>query len=366
MGKSVTISVTNDISTDQRVLRSAAFLHHKNYQVTIIGRKRKDSLPVPDLAYRFIRMRLLFNKGPLFYAEYNLRLFLVLLSLKKTHLFSNDLDTLLPNYLAHVVQPKTRIIYDAHEYFTGVPELSNRPFVQKIWKMIEKTIIPKLGKMITVNTSIAALYHKDYGQSVKVIRNIGKRPSSTVSRPADLPDCENLIILQGAGINIDRGGEEAILAMQYLDNYHLMIVGSGDAIDTLQKMRSEHQLEDRITFYGKKPYVTLLAYTQAAKVGLSLDKPSNINYQYSLPNKIFDYIHSHTAVVASNLIEIKRIVEDYNVGYIVKTHDPKMIAEAIKKAVADYDRKIFEEGFRKAKETLTWEKESRILDEFFE
>ena len=108
----------------------------------------------------------------LFYAFFNLRLFFILLFKKADVFVSNDLDTLLANYLASKFKRKTELVYDSHEYFTEVPELTNRPGVQKIWMKIERMIFPKLTKIYTVNDSIAKIYSELYTKDIKVVRNI--------------------------------------------------------------------------------------------------------------------------------------------------------------------------------------------------
>ena len=166
------ISVINDLVCDQRVHRTALTLKQSGYSVLLVGRKRRKSPTISLREYQTHRMVLLFEKGPFFYAEFNLRLFFFLLTHKASLLISNDLDTLLPNY---IIQKFRRIplVYDAHEYFTGVPELVKKThLIQRIWKMIERKIIPSIKHMVTVNDSIAALYQKEYGIIPLVIRNI--------------------------------------------------------------------------------------------------------------------------------------------------------------------------------------------------
>ena len=131
------VSVTNDLYTDQRVHKICLFLEEQGYQVLLLGRKRKSSLPLESRLYKTKRMNLFFDKGAMFYAEYNLRLFLFLF-FKKGNLFvSNDLDTLLANYCASILKLKTRLVYDSHEYFTEVPELVNNTIVIHIWTTFE-------------------------------------------------------------------------------------------------------------------------------------------------------------------------------------------------------------------------------------
>ena len=139
MLKKAIVTVSNDISTDNRILKSASVLAELGFEVTIIGRIRKYSLPVEQLPFRCIRKNLIFNKGPLFYAEYNIRLFIYLLLHSFDLIYSNDLDTLLPCFVIHKLT-RTPIIYDTHEYFTGVPELEHRPFIRKVWEKIEEAL----------------------------------------------------------------------------------------------------------------------------------------------------------------------------------------------------------------------------------
>ena len=362
------ISVINDLFTDKRVDRTAMLLLKMGFEPVLIGRKLPDSKPIINRPYRTKRFKLPFEKGPLFYAFYNLRLFIYLLFKRSNLLIANDLDTLAANYLIHKLK-KTPLVYDSHEYFTGVPELISRPRTQKIWLMIEKAIFPKLQDVITVNDSIAELYMNEYGIRPKVVRNIPLSIEKVVTQDRaslKLPEHRSIIILQGAGINIDRGAEEAVLAMQYLENALLLIIGGGDVIEILKGMVVSLKLEEKVWLIPKQPMNILENYTKCADIGLTLDKDTSINYKFSLPNKLFDYIQAEIPVLASDLPEVKKIVEKYKIGLIAKNHDPLHLADCMQIMLVDKNRRaIWKENLKIAARELCWENEEKVLRDIY-
>ncbi len=339
------VSVTNDLATDNRVARTCAVLTGLGYEVLLVGRKLPVSLPL-ERPYRTKRVRLLFNKGPLFYAEYNLRLFFLLLFSRSTLLFSNDLDTLLPNFLVARIRGK-KLVYDTHEFYTEVPELVGRPRVRAVWLAIERWIFPKLGTVITVNQSIAEAYRKRYGKTLEVVRNIpmardlGPLPSR---QELDLPTDKRILVMQGAGINVQRGAEEAVLAMRELPDCLLLIIGGGDAWPVLEALVREHDLQERVRLLGKMPYARMMDYTRNADLGLTLDKDTNLNYRFSLPNKLFDYLHAGIPVLATDLPEVAAIVHAFECGVVLGQATPEAVQEAVRTLFAD---EALYEGLRK-------------------
>lgn len=332
------------------------------FNVWLTGRLLPGSFPL-NREYHTHRMRLIFRKGPLFYAEYNFRLLLLLIFNKADLLVSNDLDTLPANYIAHKLK-SIPLVYDSHEYYTGTPELVSRPIIQGIWKRIEKFIFPKLDKIFTVNESIANLYFQEYGKSLNVVRNVPRKAIMNTSyTPFQLgfDHDKHLIILQGAGINIQRGAEEAVLSMQYIDSAVLLIVGGGDIIDSLKILVQKSDLTSKVVFMPRIPYSELMKYTSAAEIGLTLDKDTNINYRFSLPNKLFDYINAGTPVLSSPLPEIKKIIDQYEVGMLIENHDPKHIASRMQYMIENNYKSKLKDNLKRAAAELNWENEEKTL-----
>jgi len=369
MTKQVYISVTNDIVTDQRVNKAARTILSSGVSVALVGRVRKGSLPIGTNPFKIKRFRMVFNRGALFYASFNFRLFFYLLFRKIDLLLANDLDTLPANYLVSRIK-RIPLVYDSHEYFTGVPELQDRKIVKGIWKWIEKRIFPNLKYIYTISQSIADLYKEEYNRDVKVVRNLsfGWKPVNKPSRSElGIAEGKRILILQGSGINIERGAEEAVEAMLYVENAILLIIGEGDVMDQLKKSADQMDLSGKILFINKMPYAKLLEYTSLGDVGLTLDKDTNLNYRYSLPNKLFDYIQARVPVLASKLVEVEKIIRNYKIGELIDSHEPKHIAEKLNFMLDSEDkRREWKKNLEQAAEELCWENEEGKLIEIFE
>jgi glycosyltransferase involved in cell wall biosynthesis len=363
----IVVSVSNDLVTDQRVKKVCQTLHDEGFEILLLGRILPESLPI-ERPYKIHRMRLIFRKKVWFYAELNIRLFFKLLFVKKDILVANDLDTLLPNYLIAKLFGK-KLVYDSHELFTEIPELMHRPKVRNIWLQIEKRIFPHLKNVITVNSEIASIFEQKYQVYVNVIRNIS--PKLTLNIPSEawikqVKGNRKMLIIQGSGINKDRGAEEAVQMMSYLDDVLLLIIGNGDVIPDLKVLIAKLQVEDKVQMIGKLPYLEMLQYTQIADLGLSLDKGTNLNYELSLPNKVFDYIQCKIPLMVSNRKVVAQIVQEAQIGVVFEEHDPKQMADLVKDALYDKERyQMWKTNLNLAAEKFNWENESQILKDIY-
>ena len=345
----------NDLATDQRVGRVARLLTELGFEVTCIGRRLKKSPDLKNTSFKLRRYRMLFSGGPLFYAFFNLRLLVTLLFAKKPAvLISNDLDTLPANFFASRIR-RVPLIYDSHELFTQVPELIHRKAVQSVWKLIERSLVPKLRHAVTVNYSIATIYRRLYGTRFKVVRNV---PEKIEYRSREGSAAGRQIIIYQGALNVGRGIELMIDAMQYLENVLFVVVGTGDIEDDLKQRVAQLNLDDRIEFRGRMMPEELMPLTLSADLGISLEEDLGLNYRYSLPNKLFDYIQSRVPVLCSALPEMSRIIDSYGIGISSKERDPEKIAGIIRYMLKERSGGAWMEALDKAALELCWEKES--------
>lgn len=355
MTKRAIVCVSNDLSTDQRVHKTCLTLQKCEYEVVEMGRLLHNSIPL-ERPYSTIRKKLIFNSGPLFYAELNIRFLFHLLFANVDLIFSNDLDTLLACYLASKIRRK-RLIYDTHELYTEVPELYHRQFKKYLWEQLEKFILPSIQHAITVCNLIATYYESKYKISMVVVRNIPNLPETKFEKIDLKTENKNIILYQGA-LNEGRCLENILQAMTMIPDGHLIIIGDGDLTSKLIKISKDLNVTDKVEFIGKIDGTQLHHYTQMAKVGLCLLENVGLNYYYALPNRIFDYLHAGVPVLASDFPEISSIVTQFKTGVLIKNNDPENIAVSINQLLKNgFDTSHFPSICAK----LNWENEEKVL-----
>ncbi|MBR1626200.1 MAG: glycosyltransferase [Bacteroidales bacterium] len=360
-----TVSVSNDLYNDNRVLKICESLHSYGWEVTVVcknatKKRQNNNTDFTDI-HPFLktkRLKFLFKKNVWYYAELNLRLFFSLLFTKSDILWANDLDTLPANYLVSILKHKP-LVFDSHEMFCYVAELKPDSIQQKVWLKVEGWIVPKLKYIVTVCDPIREYFAKKYGVNSLVIRNIP--PKSAYSQEqTDIYKNEKYIIWQGS-VNIDRGLEELVEAMQYV-NCKLLICGQGDIFCNIQLLIKEKDLQDKVKLIGRLPYDNMMSLTQNAVLGISIDKPTNGNYAISLPNKIFEYINACLPVLYSPLSEIKKIEDQFHCGLELKSYDISELSSQINEIISDDNLlKRLADNCLKAQSILNWHNEEMIL-----
>jgi glycosyltransferase involved in cell wall biosynthesis len=357
--------VSTDLVIDQRVHRTAVTLRETGIKPVLIGRALPGSEKVTDRPYAVKRLRLLFRSGFLFYACFNARLFCFLIFRKIRLLAANDLDTLPACYLVSRIK-RVALVFDSHEFFTEVPELIDRRFVRSVWIWIEGKLLPRLRYSYTVSEPISQAYGEKYGTSMAVIRNLPIRYRREARRP-DLLDCnpQQVIIYQGT-LNLGRGLELMIRAMQYLEKFHFRVIGSGPLQEELVSLCKELGLDDRVEFMGRIPFSELRPHTRQASLGISLEEDMGLNYHHALPNRLFDYIQAQVPVLVSDLPGMRSVVQEYGVGEVLESREPGALAKQVQRMMSDHEQRMrWRKSLRQAASELCWENEAEKLKDVY-
>ena len=358
-GNIIVFTVTNDLTYDRRMFRICTALAEAEADVLLVGRLLKSSLSFHPGIFEIKRLRCFFNKGPVFYVEYNIRLFFFLLFTRFDIACACDLDTVLPVRVAAGMKAK-RTVYDAHEFFTEVPELTGRRFVKAVWNFIGNITIPGFDLRYTVGEELASIMGNKYNCLFHVIRNIPSEVQINRSERTH-SETEKILLYQGA-LNVGRGLEAILVAMKELPDWKLWLAGEGDITTHLKKQAEQSGISDRVKFLGWVYSQDLPALMTQARLGINLREAGSLNDYYSLPNKFFDFIHAGLPSINMNYPEYASICKKYPCALLIDSISPAEIVEAVTHIDRDptaYQQMV--EACNNAAIELSWIHESNKL-----
>ena len=360
-------TVTNDLNYDQRMIRICNSLAINGYKVTLVGRRRANSLPLTQRSFIQKRLTCRFQKGALFYAEYNLRLFFWLLLQRADCICAIDLDTILPCLFASQIKG-TRRVYDAHELFCEMKEVVTRPSRYRLWKWIERLAVPKFSNGYTVCHPIAAEFQQMYNVTYAVIRNVPFRTVSGLEPPTNTDatttnPLPSYLLYQGA-VNEGRCFETLIPTMKQV-SCPLHIYGDGNFLAQTRQLIQENKLEQQVLLKGKLPPDELRSVTSRAFAGITLFENNGQSNYLSLAHRFFDYIQAGIPQLCVNYPSYKEINEQFEVALLIDDTSADSISRGLNLLLGDpvlYSR--LRANCVKAAAFFNWEKEEQELLNF--
>lgn len=339
---------------DQRMQRICRTLSEEGFDCTLVGRKRKNSRALPTEPYAQKRFSLFFDKGKLFYIEINIRLFFYLLFARYDFVCSIDCDTVMPGIWCSGIRGK-KLIFDAHELFTEVPEVARRNKVKKIWEQAQKRAFARADLAYTVGPGLARYFEERYQKPVHCIMNASVfNPSLSYT-----PSAQKIILYQGA-LNEGRGIENMVEAMQELEAL-FVIVGEGYLREKLAHLISSKHLEQKVQMRGFVEPSKLPEITSRAYIGLNVSENVSLSYYYSLNNKFFDYIHAGLPSLINDFPEYVTLNQQYEVGLITGSGTAPLIQNCKKLLSNETLHLQLHQHCVAASRVLNWENESKKL-----
>jgi len=336
------------------MIRICNSLNAAGYDVLLTGVKKKKSSSLIPKSFAQKRIRVFFEKGKLFYLEYNLKLFVYLLFIRADIFCAIDLDTIVPVYYASVFRNKKRA-YDAHELFTEMQEVMSRPAIYKMWSWVERKYVKRFSAGYTVGAYIADIFRERYQVNYGLVRNI------TVLKTIQIPEKKERYILYQGAVNVGRCFEYLIPAMKNV-NAQLIICGEGNFFEEAQRIAKENKLEDKVIFKGYVPPDELKNYTLNAYIGITLFEAIATSNKYSLANRFFDYLHNGVPQLCVKYPEYEKINDDFEVAYLIESPTVENIAKGLNDLLQNEELyKRLQQNCLKAREQYCWQHEEKVL-----
>lgn len=306
------------------MIRICTSMQEAGYSVLLVGRERKNSKRLTPQTFKQHRMKLLFEKGKLFYIEYNLRLFFFLLTHRFNIVCGIDLDSIIPCLWISKLKGKP-CVYDAHELFTETPEVERRKSIQKIWKHVEKYAVKRMTKGICVSDGLATYFKTNYGKEFLVVRNFPV--AARLQTEPSITSFSKIILYQGT-LNEGRGLEALLHAMKSVDA-KLVLAGEGDLSNQLRLLVKELNLENKVAFNGFISPDELKAITRQSYIGINLLEARSKNYYHSLANKFFDYTEAGIPSLNMNFPEYEKLNKEFEVAVLIDDLHSEKITESL-------------------------------------
>jgi|GEM_PF-2328312 len=233
--------------------------------------------------------------------------------------------------VAFAITPRAKVLFYAHEYYMRMYDHSF------LWKLIFRRYfmslaseyINKCAHLITVNESIANLYQSEYSIKTGYIHNTVDyekiEPSET--KPG------NIKLLHHGLASTSRKIEMMIELMKYLDKRFTLtlVLQSNSVINDfyIRKLKKKAADNARIKFSGLVEFDEIVKMGNKFDIGLFFMPPTTINIELSLGHKVFQYIQSRLMLAVSPLPEMKKIVEEYDIGIVSGDYNVKKLAERL-------------------------------------
>jgi glycosyltransferase involved in cell wall biosynthesis len=367
--------VRNAYTHDTRVEKEARTLTGAGYRVTIVA-DAGDRLPDRETRPEADVIRVA-RGGPrvpgVRFVVHQASLARVLRDLRPDILHAHDSNALVPVALAARAL-RVPYVYDAHDLWLGRPrrERSRVYFAlnQLYYTLVERLLVPRAAATLTVSPPVAQHLARRYGlPDVALVPNYPEPPATIGVRDIRaLPGAEGLdastpVVLYVGGLMGGRGLEQLVDAMAHVERADLVLLGDGVLADPLQQRAARTGVAGRVHVVPPVPPGDLVDVAASAHVGVSPIVPSCLNYRYSLPNKLFQYMAAGVPVVASDFPQVREIVEGAGCGLVVDTRHPAEIGGAIDRILADSEaaRAMGERGRRAVEERFNWSTAARAL-----
>jgi len=265
-----------------------------------------------------------------------------------------------------------KLTYDAREYYSHVAGTVGKPWASWWWRLTERRSIQKASAVFTVSESIADALASDHGiERPSVVMNV---PDTQFDADlADHPGLRSLIGLDAetplfvhlGQMKKDRGGSSLVKAMVHAPDAHLAFLGFGGEESNLRALVDELDLSRRVHFVPPVGPDEVRSAIRDATAGVTMLEDTCLNHRYALPNKLFDYLHAGLPVLGSDLVEVRRVIENAGCGAVANARRPGQIGQVMREMSQSPQLSEWQKNALRAAETFTWSSASeRFLRPF--
>jgi glycosyltransferase involved in cell wall biosynthesis len=235
------------------------------------------------------------------------------------------------------------LLYDSPEHWTGMIA-RDRPLEAMLYGRLEHLAAPHIEHVYTVSAGIAR-HWQALGCAATVIynsRDLGEIAPHEIPRPdarrrLGLPDGSFVLGYTGS-VSREQGLETCIAALVTLPAHVWLVVlgGPRDALRRLESLAVTRGVRDRFRALDAVPPDEAVRVQCAFDVGLAAVDGSGPNFDFRLPNKLFDYMALGLPVVVSDYPALRQlVVDEVGFGLTARPGVAASVAAAVSQLMAE-------------------------------
>ena len=310
-----------------------------------------------------------YKGGPLKFLHFNWQVFRIGKKGRYDILHAHDL-WILPAAALLSRKFDIKLVYDAHEFYSGLEIFKRRRFRRWIWMKVEHLCMRHVNQSITVSEPLADLYKELYDEqmSIEVIRNVPEYEIPTSEKTEKISiDSKMLTLLFHGHFRPGRGLLNLMHAVSHVPDVQLIMIGGGELEAELKTLSKDLDISDRVIFKSYIPVNHLISTAAQADMGVVLFEPDSANYAHALPNKFFEYIMAGLPVLASHIDTLEYYIGQYQIGICADPADIRDLTNVIKDIAKNRDQlKDWHLNAKSAAKELNWNNEAKKLLELYE
>ncbi len=276
-------------------------------------------------------------------------------------------------------RPPPRVIYDSHELYLESGAMRSLPWpVSRALRAYEGRLARRAAAVITVNDGVARELEQRYGVAPAVVMNCPPRPDEAAvagsAARSDVPGVpgvlrrhfglgERPVALYHGALSPQRGIDAFLGAMDLLPrDLAMVVIGEGMLADHVRERAAEPALRDRFYWHPMIVPSELRSWLTDADIGLVLLEPDRLNHFLATPNRLFEAINAGLPILASDLPELRRIVDLTGAGTVCDPMSPGSIAAGVARLLDPATaREMRARGLAAASGAFNWETQSQAL-----
>jgi len=285
---------------------------------------------------------------------------------------AHDLNTL---YAAKLVKNATqaKVVYDSHELWVHRNRVNRKATLEKqIDKIVEKMLIKHVDAIITVCESIGDWLTNKYDNIPQpvILRNMPYKIPTNISGK-NIKDRfgiqkDQIAMIYTGKLTTGRGIDIGLKVLEETSNTHFLLLGYGENefVGALKQKIKEKNIEHRVTFCDAVPHNEVSSFISGADIALVFIEPICLSYEFALPNKLFESIQASIPVMGSNLPEIKKLIEQYEIGECFDSASD--LSQKLKHEVTPEKIDSWRKALADCRDVLCWDVEQNQLLELYE